>query len=275
MRVLFFGGNGHSDARLGPARGALAASPEPPFELASVPYPGFEGRPRAESFEAFLDATAAAAGALAGSAAACGGPVRACLYATGVGGLVVLCLRARGALRDLPAIFQAPVLWGLERRWMPRLMRLGPAHLLLRRAFASPSFQRRFAKKHFSRPPEPGVLASFFEGYSACAALPDFFEWLTPALLRSIEASHARDPALLDGVRFVWGARDTVVPPREVAWTEEALGVRLAVETLPGWGHYPMIDDPAGWVREVSRLLCLGPNQDTNPGRALSQRMLS
>jgi pimeloyl-ACP methyl ester carboxylesterase len=247
MRVLFFGGNGHGAARLGPARAALAALPEPPFELTSVPYPGFEGRARAASFEAFLDATAAAAGGLAGE--------RTCVYATGVGGLVVLCLRARGALRDAPAIFQAPVLWGLERRWMPRLLRLVPAHLLLRRAFASPRFQRRFVGKHFLRPPDPEVRDAFFEGYAQCTALPDFFAWLTPALLRSLEADHARDPAILAGVRFVWGDRDTVVPPAEVAWTEQALGVRLAVETVAGWGHYPMIDDPPGWASVVRRLV--------------------
>ena len=55
LRVLFFGGNGHSAARHSPAQRALAASASPPFELASVPYPGFEGRPRAPSFDAFLE----------------------------------------------------------------------------------------------------------------------------------------------------------------------------------------------------------------------------
>lgn len=250
-RLLFFGGNGHSAARLDLARAALGALPEPPFELASVPYPGFEGRPRAPGFAAFLDATAAAAEALRAP--------RTCVYATGVGGLVVLALRARGALRDLPAVFQAPVLWGLARRWMPRFMRLGLAQVALRRAFASPVFQRRFARKHFRAPPSPEVLRAFFDGYAACAALPDFFEWLTPALLRSLEARHAEDPGLLAGVRFLWGERDTVVPPRELSWTEEALGVRLEVTTIPGWGHYPMIDDPASWVEEVSRVAAAAP----------------
>lgn len=245
-RALFFGGNGHSAARLAPAQAALASLAERPFELVSVPYPGFEGRPRAASFESFLDATAAAADALRGPGV--------WAYATGVGGLLVMCLRARGALRDVPVLFQAPVLWGLERRWMPRLMRLGLAQVALRRAFASPTFQRRFVRKHFLTTPSEEVVRSFFEGYAACAALPDFFEWMTPALLRELEAHHASDGALLDGVRFVWGARDTVVPPRELAWTEQALGIRIDVTTVPAWGHYPMIDDPESWVREVSRV---------------------
>lgn len=245
-RVLFFGGNGHAAARLDAVQRVLAAAPTPPFELASVPYPGFEGRPRVPDFDAFLDATAAAVTALRAP--------RTVLYATGVGGLLVLCLRARGALRDLPTLFQAPVLWGLERRWMPRLMRLGLAQLALRRAFRSPSFQRRFARKHFLRAPSPDTLRTFFGGYETCAALPDFFAWLTPALLRSLEAHFTTDAALLDHIHFLWGAKDTVVPPRELEWTERALGRTLDVTTFPEWGHYPMIDDPESWVREVSRV---------------------
>ncbi len=77
---------------------------------------------------------------------------------------------------------------------------------------------------------------------------------MTPALLRKLEAHHAGDRALTGGVRFVWGARDTVVPPHELAWTEQALGIQLDVTTVPEWGHYPMIDDPESWVREVSRV---------------------
>ena len=254
-RVLFFGGNGHAAARLDGARRPLAASDPPAFELTSVPYPGFEGRPRAPSFDAFLDEVAAACQPhLGGGATSAGDRPCTLVYATGVGGLLVLSLRARGALRDVPVVLQAPVLWGLERRWMPRFMRLGLAQIALRRAFASPFFQRRFAAKHFRAPPSPEVARAFFDGYATCASLPDFFEWLTPALLRRLEVCHAEDPALLAHVQLLWGEADTVVPPHEATWTEEALGVRLPVTTLPAWGHYPMIDDPEGWVREVSRV---------------------
>jgi pimeloyl-ACP methyl ester carboxylesterase len=252
-RVLFFGGNGHTSARLDAARHALEArnAPAPALAITSVPYPGFEGRPRAPTFDAFLDAVA---GACAEERAATADGASVIVYATGIGGLLVVCLRARGVLRDAPAILQAPVLWGLERRWMPRLMRLGLAQIALRRAFASPLFQRRFLGKHFRRPPSPETARAFFDGYATCEALPDFFAWLTPDLLRHLEARHAEDPAMLAGVRFLWGALDTVVPPRELAWTEEALGVKLPVTVVPDWGHYPMIDDPEGWVREVSRV---------------------
>ncbi|HEU4452536.1 MAG TPA: hypothetical protein VFR81_05720 [Longimicrobium sp.] len=257
LRVVFLGGNGHASARLGPARRALAelagSRGRPPFTIFDVPYPGFEGRPRAGSFDEFLAAVADSIRAPRtgeGNEEEDAGP--SLVYATGIGGLLALCLRARGELAGVPILLQAPVLWGLARRLMPRVMRMGLAQVALRRAFASPLFQARFARKHFRVPPDPDVRARFFEGYARCGALPDFFAWLTPALLRRLEADFAARPEALREITAWWGERDTIVPVRELAWTEAALGVRWPVRLFPAWGHYPMIDDPPGWVRALS-----------------------
>jgi hypothetical protein len=43
-----------------------------------------------------------------------------------------------------------------------------------------------------------------------------------------------------------------VVSPRELAWTRAALGVSWPERSFPTWGHYPMLDDPAGWARAVA-----------------------
>lgn len=253
-RVIFLGGNGHAAARLDPARRALARLAEPgarpPLTLFDVPYPGFEGRPRAGSLDELLASVAESVRASTGDGDERAG--RALLYATGIGGLLALCLRARGELAGVPLLLQAPVLWGLEHRLMPRVMRMGLAQLALRRAFASPLFQARFARKHFRAPPPPELRARFFEGYARCGALPDFFAWLTPALLRRLEADFAARPEALRQIAIWWGERDTVVPARELAWTEAALGVRWPARRFAAWGHYPMIDDPPGWVRALS-----------------------
>lgn len=255
-RVVFLGGNGHAGARLDPARRVLAGLAEargrPPLTLRDVPYPGFEGRPRAGSLDAFLAAVAESVRAETGARGEGGGAGRPLVYATGIGGLLALCLRARGELAGVPLLLQAPVLWGLERRLMPRALRMGLAQAALRRAFASPRFQARFARKHFQRPLDRDMHARFFEGYARCAALPDFFAWLTPALLRRLEADFAARPRALRHVAVWWGERDTVVPARELAWTEAALGVTWPVRRFPAWGHYPMIDDPPGWVRALA-----------------------
>jgi pimeloyl-ACP methyl ester carboxylesterase len=96
------------------------------------------------------------------------------------------------------------------------------------------------------------VRARFFEGYARCSALPDFFAWLTPDLLRRLEADFAARPEALGNIAVWWGERDTIVPVKELAWTEAALGVTWPVRLFPAWGHYPMIDDPSSWVRALS-----------------------
>lgn len=253
-RIIFMGGNGHASGRLDPARRALAELTEsrgrPPFTIMDVPYPGFEDRPRAGSFDEFLLAVAESIRAPSKDRSGRDeGP--SIIYASGIGGLLALCLRARGEIADVPLLLQAPVLWGLARRLMPRVMRMGLAQIALRRAFASSLFQARFARKHFRRQPDPEERARFFEGYARCSALPDFFAWLTPALLRRLEADFAARPEALGGISIWWGERDTIVPVKELAWTEAALGVTWPVRLFPAWGHYPMIDDPSGWVRAL------------------------
>jgi pimeloyl-ACP methyl ester carboxylesterase len=236
-RVLFLGGNGHCAARLGPARAAGT-----PFELVDVPYPGFEGRPRVSNFEAFLDAVQQFVAPHAREAL---------IYATGIGGLFAVALRARGAITQTPILMQAPVLWGLERRWFPWFMRRGfwrlfPSILRSRR------FQRRFAGTKFTRVPTPKMLAAFFDGYQRCTATTDFFHWLTPALLRKLERELAAIPGSLDRIRFWWGGRDAVVSTDELRVTEQALCHKWPVHEFPHWGHYPMIDEPDEWVRSLS-----------------------
>lgn len=264
--LIFLGGNGHSDVRLDLARAAIARgasisaealaaspAPSPAFAIASIHYPGFEGRPRAENLEAFLDAVLAdirrALASMTGASAI--------LYATGIGGLFALCLRARGELLDTPILLQAPVLWGLERRLMPKLMRFGLAQRALPRLFASRAFQARFARKYFERPLLEPTSRAFFDGYARCAALPDFFAWLTPALLRRLEADFAGRPGALRRVAVWWGGRDRVVSLDELRWTSEALDVRWPLRVFPAWGHYPMIDDPEGWVSALPEALAL------------------
>jgi hypothetical protein len=252
-RVLFLGGNGHCAARLIPAQTALAelmrSGVSEGFVLIDVPYAGFEGRARAYNFDGFLGGLAQ----FIASELRHGGETL--LYGTGIGGLLALCLRSRGDCLDVPILLQAPVLWGLEHRRMPRLLRLGPARLLLRRLFSSRWFQAWFVRKQFERPLLPTLRQAFFQGYADCAAATDFFTWLSPSLLRDLEARFACRPDGLGQINVWWGGRDSVVTLQELAWTEKALGMHWPVRTFPSWGHYPMIDEPRDWVRELSHAL--------------------
>ena len=239
--MVFLGGNGHCGARLALAREALGCED---VALVDVRYPGFEGRPRAPDLEAFLRCASEEIAAAAGA----GGTL---LYATGIGGLIALCLRARGEWADVPVILQAPVLWGLDRRLMPRLMRLRLARATARRLLATPLFQRRFVGRHFMRRPSAETQAAFFEGYARCTAFSDVFAWFTPRLLRDLETRLTARPEALRRLSIWWGGRDRVVTAEELRCTPAALGVKWPLRIFPEWGHYPMIDDPEGWARAL------------------------
>jgi hypothetical protein len=101
--------------------------------------------------------------------------------------------------------------------------------------------------------------AGFFDGYARCAATSDLFRWCGPPWLREVEGLVARDAGTLDDIEVWWGARDRVVDASELHWTERAPGVRWPERTVDTWGHYPMIDDPDGWVRAVAATVRAGP----------------
>ncbi len=238
--VLHFGGNGHASIRLDRARFALAARC-PRLALVDLAYPGFEGRPRARSLDEFLDALA---GQIRGLPEP---PVGA--FASGIGALIALGLRGRGELAGLPLVFEGPVLWGLEHRAFPTVLRrFPPARALVRSAFGLRGFQERFARKHFESRPDPATLAGFFEGYRRCSAFGDLFAWFGPEYLRTLERAFASKPEALERITAWVGGRDRVVGLAEVRATERALGISLPVVEFEGWGHYPTIDVPEEWA---------------------------
>jgi len=242
-RIVFLGGNGHCAERLAAGRKALA---EEGVELADVLYPGFDGRARAADLDGFLRSVSD------GLAAQRPRARDSLVYATGIGGLIALCLRSRGELLEAPVLLQAPVLWGLERRLMPRLMRGRMARAAAARLFSSRSFHRFFVRRHFVKTPSAEAQAAFFDGYARCGAFPDLFAWFTPGRLRQLERDLAACPAALRNVAVWWGGRDRVVTPRELRWTEQALGTTWPLRVFPDWGHYPMIDEAVAWARALA-----------------------
>src|SRR6266404_4482621 len=96
--LIYLGGNGHCTARLAPAREALArlsaTGAIAPFALVEAAYPGFENRPRAADLDTFLDSVGF------NLAQAVAPEDAVLLYGTGIGGLLALCLRARGEWTD-------------------------------------------------------------------------------------------------------------------------------------------------------------------------------
>lgn len=243
--VLYLGGNGHAPVRLAAARAEIAQLPqEQRFEIHDLLYPGFAGRPAARDFTDFLVRIEREIREL---------PSPALVHATGIGAMIALALRARGALVGVPTVFLGPVLWGLEVRRFPAAMRLPGVAKLVEGLLGTSVMQRRFARKHFGDAADPAFVDAFFEGYDQCRHFADLFHWFTPDYLRVLERELAATPGSLRDIQLWWGDGDAVVGEQEADVTEHVLGVIWPRRSFAGWGHYPMIDDPAGWVREVGR----------------------
>jgi hypothetical protein len=210
-----------------------------------VEYPGFEGRPRPRAFDEFLDGVAAPVQRAQANTSITGA------YATGIGALLALEMRARGLL-DVPVVLQGPVLWGLETRGMPRLARAGLAPLL-GRALRTPFFLGVVWRRHFLRPVPADGWRELVDGYQRCAVTADLFRWLDPAFLGALRSRLIASPTALERIEVWIGEHDRVVGLADVHATERALGVRWPCRTVSGWGHYPMMDDPEGWVRALNR----------------------
>ena len=243
--VLFFGGNGHAAVRLEAAREVLQERPGA-AELVEVRYPGFEGRPASATFAEFLDELSRDCRAREGDTVGA--------YATGIGALIALALRARGEL-DVPLIFQGPVLWGLEDRLFPKTMRIHAARKLLAWSLSRPWFQNRLIHRLFLKSPGADFRTRFFEVYRDCRAFGKLFTWFSPQLLRSLEMQFSQRPDLLDRITVWIGGKDRVVGPAEVSATERALRVHWPSAEFPTWGHYPMIDEPKEWADALCHAL--------------------
>jgi hypothetical protein len=258
--IAYLGGNGHAPARLERVRAELDRDRGdhcPPIEIREAAYPGFEGRATAADLDEFLRRTRESL------------PDRPDLVVgSGICGLIALSLRARGRL-DAPLALHAPVLWGLETRRFPKIMRWRAPRMAVTLLFRLPWFQARFARKHFRGPLDAATRRRFFDGYRRCPAFGQLFEWFTPALLRDLEGRFRADPGLLGGVEVWWGGGDAVLGPLEMEVTEEALGrLPWSVRTFPAWGHYPSLDVPGEFA---DALACAVEDARGVSGRPLSE----
>jgi pimeloyl-ACP methyl ester carboxylesterase len=242
--ILHFGGNGHSEVRLRRAREAMSHLDDR-FELVDVPYPGFENRARSANLNQFL----------ADLEQFVAQQPHVCVIASGIGALIALSLRAQGGLLGSPMIFQGPVLWGLEHRWMPRVMRWQFPRFLLKKLFTLERFQDRFVGKQFQRVVEPEFADSFFQGYADCTAFGDLFDWFTPQWLRQLELAFQANPDALNHITVWICGADKVVGRFEIEMTSQRLPISWPIVEFPTWGHYPAIDAPEEWAKALKNAL--------------------
>ncbi len=239
---LFLGGLGHALCRLAPARTAARAFG---FDVKEVLYPGFEGRPPSASFEDFLDNIESQVDVYRLSHA------RRLLVATDFGCLVALALRARGRFPDLPFVFLGAVPW----RQVQTIGGQRAAGDRLRQLLRDGSVQARYVERHFQRPLPADAARAFFSGFGACEIQSELYDWLSPGWLADLEGRLAARPGALEGIAVWLGEEDRLVDVAELDATERALGVRWPRAAFEGWGHFPYLDDPLGWIEAVHEAL--------------------
>lgn len=232
---LVLGDLGHCLFRLSRARATARAVG---FDIKEVLYPGFEGRPPAADLDGFLGAVERQVDVYRLSHA------RPLVVATGFGALVLLALRARARVPDLPAVIQGAVPWETVReRGGQRAVGAG-----LRERLRDPAARERFVLRHLHSPLDAGERAAFFAGYGSCDALPDLWEWLDGGWLAGLEGALAARPPAIDGVRVWLCGEDELVAEEEHDAAVRALGARWPTERAEGWGHFPYLDAPGPWV---------------------------
>ncbi|MDX1907243.1 MAG: alpha/beta hydrolase [Bacteroidia bacterium] len=247
QHILVLHGNGGSRTRFEPAL-ALLATEHPDIRVVIPALSGFDGRPLPDGvdyWDLFLQETGQAMH-----------PYEAedwILYGHGIGGSLLMELAARRytfpqgfTIRPRRVILHGAIGASLDRRWFPRLMKPQWIRHLIRTLVASPALRPMWVKRLFLHPERipADVRNRFFEDYGRCASFSVWFDLITDAWYQRIRPLVRDEPFYL-----LWGERERVVASKYLPlWTADF--PRATLDIMPGWDHFPMLDDPAGFVRK-------------------------
>lgn len=202
------------------------------YRAQPVELPGFGDNPQPPCDDLAACADALLAATQPGSA----------IFAVGVNALVVLHALQRRPGHFSRTVLLAPVGAFLWQRRLPALMAPWPlrrlAHWLL--GHRPHWLARRFSSQRWSAAQYRRMGA----GYRRCRAFLPYWD-----MVRADTALPLLE-WIADPIELVWGERDTLLSQRQAtAWSAILARADLTIQSLPDWGHYPWIDDPAGFVR--------------------------
>lgn len=206
----------------------------------AVTLPGFADAPRDPTLETMRDY----AGDLYRLIAAESHPL--ILLGHGIGGSIILEFGQHFASVVDGLILHAPVGTRLEARFFPRLMALPGARLIGRWLFSARLTRPLFRRLLFSEPVPSAYLNRFFDEYRHCTVFAQMFELITPAWFAAL---HPIDlPTAL-----LWGEQERLLHVDHLR-DYQALLPNSLVRTIPGWRHFPMIEQPEAYTREIVAL---------------------
>ena len=249
-QVLLLHGNGGASARFGPLLDRLAdhADLRPVIPALS----GFEGRPlpaTGDHWSHFMQELGQAIDLPQADWV---------LYGHGIGGSLLMEWAARGYplpngehLRPRRVILHSVIGASLGQRWFPKLMKPLWVRETMQHLIATPALQALWEGRLFQHPQRiPADLRrQFFADYARCAAFPVFFDLITVDWYQALLPRIQQVPFY-----FLWGQRERVVQAKYLRlWRRDF--PHATFEVLPGWDHFPMLDQPDEFADKLRALV--------------------
>lgn len=208
-------------------------------DLHAITLPGFEGvalPPGPVSVATFADALADELRRVEGPRVVLG---------HGIGGSIALDALERNPGIAEGLILHAPVGARLDERLFPRIMSTPAVRTTVQWAISA-RLTRLVASRLLFRDAPPGFTDRFLAEYRRCQAFGAMFEILTAEWFDALAPLDV--PATV-----LWGEHDRVLGSDQAAEIEALVpGAERVV--VPGWGHFPMIDDPDDYAKRVAEI---------------------
>ncbi|WP_035054441.1 PEP-utilizing enzyme [Andreprevotia chitinilytica] len=166
------------------------------------------------------------------------------IYGVGVNSLVVLHALVKQPRHFSRVILQSPVGAFLWERRLPKIMGWRPLRALAH--WLVGHYPQRFHRKFSTQRWTTAQYARMGDGYRRCRAFEPYWD-----IMRADAALTLFD-RIETPIELIWGQHDGVIPwEQAAAWEGVLCRAELSVTLQPDWGHYPWIDDPAGFASWV------------------------
>jgi pimeloyl-ACP methyl ester carboxylesterase len=168
---------------------------------------------------------------------------------TGIGGALLLEYIQHDADTLDGIILHSPVGTRLNQRWFAQVMNPPLLRKCGQRMITSPLLRPLLKRLFFvdSKRIPAQSLNRFFEAYQQAAAFSQMFDIITPAWYNELKPVNI--PSAL-----LWGGRERVFNVRHVEDYQKLLP-NSTVRIVPGWKHFPMVEEPESYTREVIELV--------------------
>ena len=168
------------------------------------------------------------------------------LMGHGLGGVFVLEFLQHYAKMVDGVILHSIVGANLNKRIFPKFMRLPFVAFIVKNIIASRIVRPLMSRKFFQEKIDSSYENQFFEAFARCEVFERMFHLIDFPWFEGL--STVRVPAA-----FLWGEKDWILGANEISALQKLFPFSYK-KIVPGWDHFPMIDQPASYSFEVSNL---------------------